>query len=50
MKKIFQYLFYLILINWIVTQTIDTYSHPDLTKTRVFFRSAQTFIWNFKLN
>jgi hypothetical protein len=49
MKRIIKYLLYIILINWVVTQTIDTYGHPDLTKTRVFLRSPQTFFWNFKL-
>jgi hypothetical protein len=50
MKRFAKYLLYLILINWVITQTIDTYSHPDMTKTRVFLRTPQTFIWNFTNN
>lgn len=38
----------IVIINFIITQTIDTYSHPDMTRTRVFLRTPQTFLWNFR--
>lgn len=49
MKKAIRYFFYLIIANWVVTQTIDAYSHPDMTRTRCILRTPQTFFWNFKL-
>lgn len=48
MKKIFKILFWAVIINFIVTQTIDQYSHPDMTRTRVLFRTTKTFLWNFR--
>lgn len=47
MQKVLKCLLYVVLVNFIVTQTIDTYSHPDMTRTRVFLRTPHTFLWNF---
>jgi hypothetical protein len=48
MVRIMKYLLYALLANFILTSTIDTFFHPDMTRTRVFLRTPQTFLWNFK--
>lgn len=48
MKKLFKIILWAVIINLIITQTIDTYSHPDMTRTRVLFRTPKTFLWNFR--
>lgn len=47
MKKALKIIGYIFLINFVITQTIDTYSNPDYTKTRVFLRTPKTYLWNF---
>lgn len=49
MKKILKYMLYTVMINFIVTNTIDMFMHPDMTRTRLFLRSPQTFLWDFRL-
>jgi hypothetical protein len=46
--KALKIILWAVVVNLIVTQTIDTYSHPDMTRTRVLFRTPQTFLWNFR--
>jgi hypothetical protein len=48
MKKILKYLLYAVLINFIITNTVDGFIHPDMTRTRLFLRTPHSFLWNFR--
>lgn len=41
-------LFYIIVINFVIANTIDGFKHPDMTHMRVFLRTPQTFLWDFR--
>lgn len=48
MKKVVKYMLFLILINTVVTSTIDRFKHTDFTETKLMIRLPQVFFWNFK--
>ena len=44
---ILYYIFIVLTLNLVVTSTIDSFKHPDQTRTRTFLRIPQTYLWNF---
>lgn len=48
MKNTLRIIFLAAVLNLGVTNTIDAFKHPKLTRTELFLRIPQTYFWDFK--